>query len=353
MCQMWPTMVAFLVACGVLAPACYSSIASDETEAGDDCLGSCLGRECGGDRACGVSCGTCPAGHDCSADGFCVPRCLQPYCDEVFVPAGPFLMGCDSSDCMDVSRWRCSDAQPKHVVWLSAYWIDKYEVTYDRYNACVDAGGCTPHVDEESFRNPTYRNHPTSELSFPQMDRYCRWIGRMMPTEAQWEKAARGGCEIGGDPETCEVGVDDRPYPWGWDTPTCEHAMSPLCVGPDTLGHVFRPVGLLPAGASPYGALDMLDNAFEVVSDVWLDGGYQECLAGCQDPTGPAPPFPEYHTRVVRGGGGVLPPPYRTHICRREPAGYYYIDCPPDAIPVDCLVSYYGFRCARPAGSGP
>ena len=189
----------------------------------------------------------------------------------VYVPAGEFSMG--SNDGYD-------DEQPVHTVYLDAYWIDQTEVTNALYERCVEDGVCNTPGEHGSdtrasyYGNPTYADYPVIYVNWYQAEEYCQWAGRELPTEAQWEKAARG--------------TDGRTYPWGNATPTSDLVNFNSNIGDTT------EVGSYPDGASPYGALDMAGNVWEWVAD-W-QGDYPSGMVS--NPMGPA--SGEY--RVLRGG---------------------------------------------------
>lgn len=170
----------------------------------------------------------------------------------VYVPAGSFIMGSDSG---------VSDEQPTHGVILDAYWIDKHEVTNSQYSVCVAAGACTkPAYDVSNtlnhyYSHENYANYPVIYVDWYQAEGYCKWAGGKLPTEAEWEKAARG--------------TDGSTYPWGNDNPNSSLANYDWNVD-DTSA-----VGSYPEGVSPYGAFDMAGNVWEWVSD-WYDGNYYE-----------------------------------------------------------------------------
>ena len=205
---------------------------------------------------------------------------LIPYSDMVSVPAGPFEMGCSPNDTACYSQ-----EKPLHMVTLNAYAIDKYEVTNARYAACVARRGCTAPQNTSSYTrssyydNRTYANYPVISVDWNQARAFCAWDGKRLPTEAEWEKAARGNS---GTPI----------YPWGDQAaPNCKLTnYQVICVG-DT-----AQVGSYPSGVSPYGALDMAGNVSEWVND-WYDAGYYSVLP-VSNPPGPA--SGDY--RVARGG---------------------------------------------------
>jgi formylglycine-generating enzyme required for sulfatase activity len=220
----------------------------------------------------------------------CLPGCWStdcgsdPVCGMVLVPAGPFHMGCDDS-----AHDFCDDDQlPYHVVHLDAFYIDRTEVTVDAYRACVNAGDCTAPVDPAAnceWLHAEHGNHPMNCVDWFQSQAFCQWLGRRLPTEAEWEKAARG--------------TDGRTYPWGEAPVSCEYAATfdealggRGCGTDDTMAVCSRS----PAGDSPYGLCDMAGNVWEQVADWYGASWYLESPA--ENPQGPS----TGPGRVARGG---------------------------------------------------
>jgi len=200
----------------------------------------------------------------------------------VFVPAGWFVMGSTEDD-----PQADDDEDPQHDVMLDGFWIDRTEVTNGQYKQCEAAGACTApyptssYSRAEYYRHPRYANFPVINVTWHDAVAYCEWAGKRLPTEAEWEKAARG--------------VDGRIYPWGDSPPD------------DTLANYggnegdTEEVGSYPEGASPYGVLEMAGNVWEWVADRYDVSYYQASPA--HNPTGPNS-GPE---RVVRGGSWLYP----------------------------------------------
>jgi formylglycine-generating enzyme required for sulfatase activity len=234
----------------------------------------------------------------------------------MYVPAGDFLMGSSDADVSnylklfpDSSKDWFTDEQPQHKVYLDAFWIDRTEVTNAQYAGCVNAGACkAPYFSKcytrsSYYGNSSFADYPVVYVDWNMAKAYCQWAGRDLPTEAQWEKAARG--------------TKGQMYPQGSEI-DCNKAnyfgKRDGCVGNTSA------VGSYPAGASRYGALDMAGNVWEWVAD-WYDTAY-DGKSPSNNPTGPA----SGTTRVLRGGSWQNND-QNVRAANREssdPAKYYY-----------------------------
>ncbi len=194
----------------------------------------------------------------------------------LYVPAGEFTMGHANG---------FSDEQPTHKVFLDAFWIDKTEVTIGQYALCVGAGKCKRvHGIQPS------ENSPVINVEWKDANVYCAYVGARLPTEAEWEKAARG--------------TDGRAYPWGDEMDNSKLSLF-------TWDGKMPAVGGFPAGASPYGVLDMAGGAFEWVAD-WYSPSYY-ARSPSRNPQGPS----TGKLHVIRGGWWEYCP--AKYICRINP----------------------------------
>ena len=192
----------------------------------------------------------------------------------MYVPAGEFTMGNDKYS-----------EEPVHTVNLDAYWIDQTEVTNAMYAKCISAGVCKGPTQKTSYRrdsyysNSQYDDYPVIYVDWNMAKAYCKWAGRRLPTEAEWEKAARG--------------TDGRTYPWG-EGISCDkvndydNTNRKYCVGDTTK------VGSYESGKSPYGLYDMAGNVEEWVSSLYKPYPYS-ATDGREDLTANG-------HRVLRGG---------------------------------------------------
>jgi formylglycine-generating enzyme required for sulfatase activity len=224
----------------------------------------------------------------------------------LLVPAGEFIMGSEEGE---------ADEKPAHRVYVEAFYIDKYEVTNALYAICVEEGVCrAPERIGETYTSslyygdPAYDQYPVDNINWLMADTYCQWRGARLPTEAEWEKAARG--------------ADGRTYPWG-EGIDCTRANYRGCVG-----HPVE-VGSYESGKSIYGVYDMAGNVWEWVGTMHQNYPYVE---------GFNTQITWFENRVLRGGSWYDPEEFlraanRTNLHPWLDYNYYII----------------GFRCALSA----
>jgi formylglycine-generating enzyme required for sulfatase activity len=200
------------------------------------------------------------------------------------IPAGEFIMGSDSRT--DPYFWGAEE--PVHTVYLETFYIHQTEVTNGTYAQCVAEKICPLPKQTRSrtrsayYGNPVFDDYPVIHVTYGAASSYCRWAGGRLPTEAEWEKAARG--------------VDGRLFPWGDQVPTTEKANYQASRHSDTVA-----VGSYLEGASPYGVLDMGGNVWEWVFD-WFDPVYYR-ISPVENPQGPL----NGERRIMRGGSWYNP----------------------------------------------
>jgi formylglycine-generating enzyme required for sulfatase activity len=197
----------------------------------------------------------------------------------VYIPRGSFWMGAQDTD--QLAQFQ---EKPLHEVMISGFWMDREFVTNGMYMRCAESGRCTKPVSHDDI-NPNYGkaeylDYPVVYITWNQADEYCKAVGRRLPTEAEWEKAARG--------------TDGRIYPWGDTQPTAD------LVNFNNQFSGVQPIRLYEKGASPYGVLDMAGNAREWVYDWFSETFYGESAA-VEVPVDPFGP-PEGTEKVLRGG---------------------------------------------------
>lgn len=236
--------------------------------------------------------------------------------DTVRLPSGCFKMGCSGNVCEH------KGALATHAVCADAFEIDDKEVTVADYAGCVRDGKCKA-IDPK--RGPKTCNsvvdgrdqHPVTCITWYEAQAYCTWAGKRLPTEAEWEYAARG--------------PSSRTYPWGDEAPTCDRATIDQCQHDST-----EPVGSHPKGNTDTGIFDLAGNAYEWVAD-WYASSFKASKVAVNNPRGPCDgksPCKVANARVIKGGAfssarQLLPAWAR-----------YYVD-PAQALP------FLGFRCAR------
>lgn len=266
--------------------------------------------ECDGPELNGATCEslgfsgdglTCVA---CQLDG---SQCGPPP-GMVEVPGGPFEMGSNIHP----------NEMPIRQVEVDRFWMDATEVTVQAYAACVDAGPCSEPSSGTgcNWEAAGRENHPVNCVTWSQATAYCEWVDggtKRLPTEAEWEKAARG--------------TDARAYPWGDSPapPSCSHAVMLYGCG---MGSTW-PVGIKTMGDSPYGAHDMAGNVWEWVAD-WYAGSYDE--SETDNPTGPETGW----MRILRGASW-----------KDDPAKISFRAAHRNDYDPTDISDAVGFRCAR------
>lgn len=197
---------------------------------------------------------------------------VQPYEQSMaLVPAGTFMMGSTMGD---------ADEQPVHQVYVDAFLMDKYHVSVGHYARFLDATSHDAPPEWSIMNRSQHQNRPVANVDWADANAYCHWVGKRQPTEAEWEKAARG--------------TDGRTYPWGNEHPTKFYAN--LNQEHWNNHGALAPVGAFEEGKSPYGIYDMAGNVWEWVSD-WYAPDYYK-TSPSQNPTGP----PMGSHKVIRGG---------------------------------------------------
>jgi formylglycine-generating enzyme required for sulfatase activity len=224
------------------------------------------------------------------------------------VPEGHFTMGFNGTQALE-------DERPAHRVWLDAFFVDRYEVSTAQYAAFLADSKRPAPWQWDSVQLSLHANRPVIGVDWADADAYCRWKGKRLPTEAEWEKAARG--------------PDERLYPWGSQPPTKDLANFALGAR-FSYSQVLLPVQAYEQGRSPYGAHQLAGNVYEWVQD-WYASNYYETSPD-RNPPGPE----QGQFKVLRGGSWSDLPKYLLTYGRFK-------------LPPDTRNSYTGFRCAKSA----
>lgn len=253
----------------------------------------------------------------------------------IFVPRSEFVMGSSPTDVIDAAiecgpaafGERCKDTvfaneMPQHRVTLSAYWLDRTEVTVAEYGRCVAVGRCQPIPYAEGAARFAKPDYPVSLVTWDEAREYCAFRGARLPTEAEFERAARG--------------VGARRYPWGrfYNSHAANHGRIGIVNSDPSDGYEeLAPVGSFPAGRTPDGFLDLAGNVAEWVHDRYFPS-YP--VGNAVDPQGPNQAGAAGSARVVRGGHFATAAPWLRGASR-------------SAAEPGTRRPYIGFRCARSA----
>jgi len=305
-----------------------------------------VGGGCGSEEKINISTTTNDDGNGgLTVDPTAVPCQDAPWSDDVCIPGGEFIMGhnlipytppqCPPDEVCGPGNPPPTDYAPPHVVKVSPYFIDRYPATNAEYKECYDAGMCPGDCkilkscggtmyNECRFTDPLQWAYPVATLTAEGAEAYCQWKGKRLPTEAEWERAARG-------PKSFD-------YPWGNEAPDCtRYLCNPTDMPASWSKYWLAPVGANPGDVSPEGVHEMITSAIQLVHDTYDYHYYQK--SPYENPQGPAPGT----YRVGRGD-----------IAYRGRLGGYVVynevkSPPPAWVRVDQGVG--GARCAR-SGSG-
>lgn len=250
-------------------------------------------------------------------------RSTPPFGELILVPAGRFLMGSTEQEFQ--SAWEeCTKRYPaceksifeaefpEHLVYLKAYYIDRYNITNKQYKECVLDDECTPPKRTTAITDEKFDDYPVLFVDWYQAQNYCDWAGGRLPTEAEWEKAARG--------------IEGFVYPWGDEMESAAAVWNRSAP---------EPVAKRVSGMSSFGAYDMAGNVWDWVAD-WFDPHYYE-TSPYYNPPGPE----EGLHKVFRGGswGSDLPVFLRSMTRNHNKPTTWN--------------PYIGIRCAKDVSDGP
>ncbi len=250
--------------------------------------------------------------------------CTQVQPGMVYIPEGPFVMGTDQVDKAHtaaeygiIKPW-FEDEHPAHTVNFPAYYFDKYEVTNADYQASIRSTNRKPPPDWQGATHPPgLARWPVASVTWDDADAYCRWAGKRLPSETEWEKAARG--------------FEGRLYPWG-----NQFELGHANIGGGRNGPVA--VGSYPAGQTPLGVYDLVGNVWEWTADWYRPYPGNATMSASDPPPG----------RVLRGsswsGVGHFPPSALEGILAHNARGSFRLYADPNG-----RLNDVGFRCARDA----
>lgn len=309
---------------GTCAPGC--PLGDSCTQEGLCCAPNCVGRVCG-DDGCGGVCGT----EECSEGLFCNEArgvCLTTEVEWLSVTGGTFIMGQDGLD---------PGYGPPHVVTVPDYQMTRAEITANQYAQCVDAGGCEgsePDANSGNYGKVGFEHHPVNAIQWEQARAYCAWIGGRLPTEAEWEYAARNGSA-------------QTTFPWG-EGLSCDYAVMAIGLAPTSRSGC----GMLgtwqvcskPRGLSSHGFCDLSGNVAEWTEDDW--SRYDVDGDGVIDTPidGSANVFePRSASRTVRGGHYGSQGMYGEELAPLRSYARYSAEAAVSSYPSPTV----GFRCAR------